>query len=797
MSTLGEAEKLARVAAYVEGERLTVTLRRRQAEARLPLLAKQARFHQTEGDWRAVSRNLDIVSILVQEHGINFSSGKLKEEVDALTVFVTTERDAYEKQRKFETMLSGFTAFTDEVGIRLMTGAGVTYEEISEKDEVFVRRWKELEGFQLPVPTDTLQRLRTVGQELRARLEQMEKARQRRTLSLLAAAIVVVATLAGLGFLAWKAHSLTTELAGYIEEKTLEPAEKLATQLKTEGGVLTHWPQLQAKLSEVEAWSSKARLLETQTNTAMQAINEGLQSQPVDQLQRQLEETKELINQLPVDLMVTQRNALSPLDTKVSLKVNKSQGDWKEQVSVALTALENETKAQLSFENPAEAVAVSAAGLKVKLAPLEEALTPAKGVAPLSADIQSRILELRKKLTFFDEQIALFTKAKTDMEAADSLEAYKTALGLWQDVKFAEAGMALKALNGFPSKPVFFSALVTGVNELAPSAVAEGQDDFNFMPKAPMDSDIKVILGLRNSLDLNDVYENTAAVDKRVLFSRGKLKEEGGIATGEFYEPAEFEKTPYFKEGSVQGGVEKSILSGTSQLLTNLNLQGVMDEDGEQFKRPVISLMQEVMGYRDADVVARAYILNELSKLVETRRAEWGLSFCRLLTDDLKAFVTIPGATSVKSGDWMVPSVRKRIAPALETFFGQRRNRNYFGEATARRNLIRDVYRAGLRFAGYVKSDQTVFLSQDGRVAAELWAVSSQGGKPLLVRPPSGSPAAGESTVLKANGALPLSPLFVVPLDRVSVRKAYLAGLKEAGVSSAGLADECLFITQP
>jgi hypothetical protein len=797
VASLGEAEKLARMPAYVEGERLTVTLRRRQAEARLPELAKQARLHQTEGDWRATSRTLDTVASLVHDHGIDFSTGKLKEEVDSLTAFVTAEREAYEKQRKFETMLSGFTTFTDEVGVRLMTGAGVTYEEITQKDEIFVRRWKELEGFQLPVPADTLQRLRTVGQELRARLEQMEKARQRRSLTLLAAAIVVVAALAGLGFLAWKAHSLTTELAGYIEEKTLEPAEKLAAQLKTEGGMLTRWPQLQAKLSEVEAWSSKARLLQTQTNTSMQVIKDGLESQPVDQLQRQLAETKELINQLPVDLMVTQRNALNPLGTEVELAVSKAQDTLKSKLSEELVALEKETEDQLSFENPAEAVKKVAAALKEKLAPLEKELTPAEGVAPLATDIRSRILELRKKVTFFDEQIALFDKAKTDAEAADSLATYKTALGLWQDVKFAEAGLALKAVDALPSESRFFASLVTGGDEVALSKVSDEQDAFNFMPKTPTDNDIKGILELRNSLDLNAVYENTATVDKRIVFSRGKLKVEGSGASGKFYDPVESKGAAVFTEGSVQGGVERNKLSATSQMLVILQLPGVMDEDGEQFKRPVISLMQEVMRYKDAHVVARAYVMKKLADLAFRRSAEWGLSFSPLLTEDIQALTVIPGVSLLKSGDWMVPSVSNKIAPALEAFFGERTDRDYFGEANARRNLIRDVSRAGLRFAGYVKSDQTVFLNQAGRVATELWAVSSQGEKPLLVQPPSASPTAGESPVFKIEAALPLSPLFVVPLDRGSVREKYMAALKAAGVDPAKLTAECLFVTQP
>jgi hypothetical protein len=189
LTRISPEAKLRSLPEFTQADAIRRALRRRQTEEKIPALLDEAAALRDANDWRGAALALEIVRELIDTHDIDLPSGSLKDQLESHTDFVRRERAAAERKRAFENALSGFTAFAEEADTRLLTGAGLAFREISGMDEGFVRRWRELENFQMPVPDATLNRLRQTGQSIRVRLDQIQS--RRRTRSLLSAAALI------------------------------------------------------------------------------------------------------------------------------------------------------------------------------------------------------------------------------------------------------------------------------------------------------------------------------------------------------------------------------------------------------------------------------------------------------------------------------------------------------------------------------------------------------------------------------------------------------------------------------
>jgi hypothetical protein len=126
----------------------------------------------------------------------------------------------------------------------------------------------------------------------------------------------------------------------------------------------------------------------------------------------------------------------------------------------------------------------------------------------------------------------------------------------------------------------------------------------------------------------------------------------------------------------------------------------------------------------------------------------------------------IIGGYPLRSEDWMVPKVRDTLGVSLAQFFDARQTRHYQKEAQARRELLRDIHLAGLKFGGYVETDFSLHLKNAARVRPELWALGKTG--PLLI---SAEAKTAPATVLR------LSPVFFIPADRAALMQRYRLAL--------------------
>lgn len=816
------AAKLERVEVFQQGEAVCTALRRRQAETRLPGMLQQMTELQREGKWQEVGRLLEEVNAMIHEHRLEPLPEEQSSQRQSLTAYHQKESAADEKRRNFDRCLKGYVRYVEEIETRLLTGSGVTFDEIAERDEMFVKRWKELEGFQLPVPNETLQRLRAAGQELRARLDRMQRARRLRNMALAASVLLLLGCLSALGLHAWKAYTLTLELAGYQNKGNCGAAEALVQKLRREEELLLRWPYLQAKIEEVDGWTGQARATEKQALAALDSIESTYQGDSTSllpaSLVKQMDDAKELVGQLVEDIAPAPLNRLKALETKRDLHLAEVLKKRVSEMEAALSGIESLTATELSHQKLASNVAASCAEMESKLKQLEHLLKPEVEALKIPSDIETRVNKQRSLLDAFAKDLNAFASVREETVKAGTLAEYKAALLKWQDVKFIEAAPASQALDTLPSEKAFLSELLAHGDQSLLQAILDDKSGRHMTPDAPLELDQRTILSLIHDENLNEVFENTVVSyssrkSNALFWSQGRPSESsiGGSVkwTGKFYEPDSTKMAVLFTErsftragygGEYQGhGVLSSRLSGTSQMINVIGISKILDEKGERVMRPLLEVFDRLVKDPDGSPLAKAYIMIKLEGMMAPpRHHEWGLHLCPTLEHDLRALHLLLGNEILRSEDWMVPSMREKWSSKLGGFFTGCKTHFYMKEALARRDYLLQAAKAGLKYVGYVEADRSVKLTQAGVAAVEWWMLGKDDRKPILV---SNSQAGGNSNGVFTPPVVPeaavLSPVFVVPIDRRQLVAQFQKALTADGIDLKPLPGESPYLAVP
>jgi hypothetical protein len=134
--------------------------------------------------------------------------------------------------------------------------------------------------------------------------------------------------------------------------------------------------------------------------------------------------------------------------------------------------------------------------------------------------------------------------------------------------------------------------------------------------------------------------------------------------------------------------------------------------------------------------------------MMDLQPDDWGLTFSPSLRADVAQIQKIVGG-DIASGDWFVPAKTNTWNAPLGQFFSTAKSTSYLKQATGNLLLAQAAARDGLRYVGYVDLDgKPVFTAS--QMPDEVWAYDAAAKEPALVR----------------DAALPLSPLFALPLSR-------------------------------
>lgn len=770
----------------VLAEGIRRSLRRRQAGEKIPELLVEAEACQQAGEWEEAAQACDRARELAEAHGIELA-GSQKAAFETISASCAQKRAAAELRRRFERALNGFAAFTQEAETRLLTGTARSLAESAALDESFVRRWRDLEAFGLPVPEDVLTRLRQAGLKIRSNLEHVQRGRRLRSLVSAAVLAGFLAALAAVAWHGWQARAYALELASCRARQLAEPAAKLAATLRTEHPLLLRWPYLRTKVEEADAWTGQGRVLLAQADAALKALESEFDGLRPAEMLRRLEDVRALVAQLPADLATPAGQRIAALKTKGGLKLAGLGEARTAETRGKLGRINPALREELSHERPVAQVNASLVRLEGELAGLEALTRPEAEELRLPADLESQVRAARQRVDAFKADVERFNELRDAAAAVTSLAEYRAVLARWQDIPFVEAASAAAVLDSLPSEEQLLASLMTGGDLAMWKACIEDAGGQAMHPDTPQEGDLKTLLALRDDPGLNSVWENVV-VDhstgrgRRSVWSLGPLAESrvadtqqrwSGRAfdphpedTGAAFVPLEYKRL-VINGGSPQGqSVVSSRPSATGNLIKNLQLDRMTDANGERFERSLLGILERLMADGSASSVAKAYVMLELERLTRDRPFAWGLHLAPTLRADLAELHRRVGDYPLRGDDWMLPKVREKLGGVLDEFFTARRGRQYEKEAQARRLLVMRVNAAGVKLGGFVDTDRRLRVNQAGRSAAEFWL-------PLKAGPRLLAAASGDAP----EGVPGLTPLLFLPLDRQELLRNYRASL--------------------
>ncbi|MES2594572.1 MAG: hypothetical protein V4662_04515 [Verrucomicrobiota bacterium] len=786
------AERYTTSSEISQAEGIRRALRKRQAEEKIPSLLDEAAEHREASDWQATQLTCEQLQDLIDTHGLELTSSQ-KSQMEAAATYARRESAAAERQRAFARSLNSFVNFAQEAGTRLMTGTAPGLSEASRMDETFVRHWRELESYSLPVADEVLARLRQTGQNIRAALERAQRARRNHTLLSMAALLTFLLGIGALAWHSWQARAYALDLASYRVRQLAEPAAKLAASLKQDHPALLHWPYLKTKVEETETWVAQSRTLGSHALRTIseleKAAEQNFSDVPAAEVLKRLESTRELIGQLPGDLAVTATQRLTTLKTKAELRLMNLGETRSTDVRRKLEAITAASRKDLSFERPEAEVAAAVQTLDNQISEIE-AQAASDTTTRLPSDLLAQLKSARQRVDDFKSEVTRFAELREATLNSATLDDFSKQLAKWQNIRFAEAAPAASTLTALPSEPQFFANLLTGGDLAIWKASVEDAAGAQMRPAAPQDNDLKVLLALRDDRNLNAVWENivldhSTGRGRRSVWSLGQLSESrvGDMQrrwSGKVYDAhpqdtgAAFMDRDY-KRLVIGGGSEQgqSVLSSKPAavgiLIQNLQIDRMTDANGERFERNVLAVFERLMADSASPSLAKAYVMLELERLTRSRPFEWGMHLSPTLRADLAELHRLVGDYPLRSEDWMIPKVRASLGAALDAYFQSRHDRVYEKEAQARRLLISRVASSGVKFGGYVQTDGALALNTSSRGAREFWLLGKAG--PVLV------PAA---TKTASAGVLPLSPVLFLPVNRDELLSTYRSNVSSS-----------------
>jgi hypothetical protein len=142
-------------------------------------------------------------------------------------------------------------------------------------------------------------------------------------------------------------------------------------------------------------------------------------------------------------------------------------------------------------------------------------------------------------------------------------------------------------------------------------------------------------------------------------------------------------------------------------------------------REPLLRVLDDVRTNSDASPILKAYLEQELFKIMQMRSRDWGLAFSPTAKADALELAKITGG-SLLPADWMSPP-SPQLVDTLKAFFQQSANVSYYQEAEANLQALLKKQSISLRFAGHVSLEQTPVLVAGVPINATLWGCGSDG----------------------------------------------------------------------
>jgi len=789
LERLAPPAKLAELPEYARAGEIRRLAARRAAEAEAAQLAAGLTEERAQGGWRKAAGMLLQIKTLQSEHGFTLPA-EAAASVAGTRPWVEGERAAAEQTARFQQALNALGASAEQLDTRLLTRATLSLPEAGERYLDFNRRWKEVEQFQRPVPEDVVQRVRTTAAALRTELDRLQRQRRIRIGLAAAAAVTIFAAAAWFAVRAYRAQDYLQQLTALQSSGQVEAAERMIAHLRAEQAGLAAQPALRAGLDSTDRWTrdERARLADATAQLVAldQAAETPANSDPVA-FHRQLESAAQLIDALPAGLRSEAAARLTVRRNHFEADLAGRREKLNAQAEAELARLELTAGQQLGYDQPRATIETALGEIEPAVKALEARAGSALAALHLPAALQARAAAVRQRAEVFRKEIELLRTTHEALLQAQTLDAYRVALGGFKDSRLAqvaEVHQARQLLAVFPQPDEILAALLLPGDAAAWAAAKNDTAAVPFIPDTVLPVEMTRLLALREDMYLHDIWQATltdlAKGGKREVFSRGEIKKEGprevggGIQatswSGAIYDVAAktdlpaFAPASYYIQRSTGGSGGTGEISGSrrspaSDCLAHLELNRMTDADGAKYEKALLRVCEELVRNKEVPPLFKAYLMQEFGKLMAVRPYAWGLQYCGSLRADLAKLAELCGDTPLRSMDWLLERKRSQLGGQLTPFFAQLQSRTYLGEAQLHRRVVRQALDAGLRYGGFLDAAGRAQLLGEAGSARTLWTLPV-GGERIARFDPKAAESKGRPAFAR------YSPVFYVPLDR-------------------------------
>ena len=797
---LASLEKLERTPEYTEARALRDQLERQAAMESARALLGTLPARRADGAWREISEALARIHALESEHGFDLGADTALERTE-LQRYVDAQRLAADETARFQKAARLVEEVTARIEGDLLAGTVVTLPQAKHLQRELHQHWTQLEwlpGAIAPALTDRVQAVRVA---LRARLLALQRRRDFKVAAGVVAMVAVAGVAAWFGQRALRASGAAQELATLRSAGQVEVAEQRIAALRSDQPNLAARPKLHAAIDETERWAREERLRQAQAEERVarletEAANRFSDREP-DAIAADLESTEQLVAALPAGLRASTLGRLNAVQSLFAAALAGLREKQIAQADAELPALEKLAAEKLTFDQQPAAIAAALREIQPTLHALEARARPALQALELPAPQQARVDALRRQVDVLQGELAALQQLDEKLLGVASIEAYWQTLAGLKDSRLTQAPavrQARKLLAARPSADDLMARLLMPGDRAGWAAAKEGVAAERFAPEKVEAGEIAKLLALREDSYLNDIWEVTVNDFTRkggpvTMWSRGEVVKDGPHTVGSeedqttswsgaFYDPSVRKEIPAFVTrtfvlkrarvgSSGTGEVTASRLSAVSRALARLELNRMTDESGTKYEKPLLRVFDALVADPDASPLFKAFLMQQLAALLNTRPTAWGLHFCPSLRGDLARLQTLCEDIKLHSEDWLLDRKREQFGPVLAPFFAELQTRNYFAEAQAYRATVRAALGEGLHFGGFLDGEMHARTTGGSEAGVPLWALTSADLSVARLR------FANDSTTAAAPADAAFaaySPIIFLPIERSRVR---------------------------
>jgi hypothetical protein len=754
---------------------------RKAALVRCSVLIQEASKAQVAVQWKVTLSKIELVRRLQKELDLKLPAGELQQLAE-LEKWTQAEQEKDRLNREFAALLTELQRQIQKSEEKDTSARYVELPELRADYEALHKVWRALTDFTRPIPEDASAAFRKRSGLLEAEISRRMAVRRRAILAGAAAVLLIGAALIWLVLGQMKAHQFARDLRTSIAQRQTRVAEHLIDTARADKPLL-HSGNVSAAVADTESFLAKEHSLLTNFNNSFTGLPTQLtgaaDAAHVNAIARQLSETHAALNALSPDLKTENEPRVAQFDRQWQQYLAEAAGPVNEEFEQSVAAAEK-LSARLDYRAPTETAAQLAA-LSGPVQKMNSYETDFKNIMPLRSDLLQRASAVQARFDAFHREWQKLEDGFASLKQARTFADYSGAISAMASSEFSSAPAAaaannIRSLN--PGEEIMLRSLLNATNPATWAFIKKGKSP-TLMPEAVMPVEATLYLQLRDDPALNADHERY----RFWLDSDGSRYQEW-ITSGTLDGSLGWKK---IRAWTVEAGATHAVFSDhdygffngqwklsareTVSRLERLpqpadtapfqKLDKVWTWIGEdRYNQPLLQVVDAVKKLSEGSPICRAYLICQFVKIMEFQPDDWGLTFCPSIRADVARIRSTVGG-DISSGDWFVPSKIEAWSDKLDKVFSTEKTSSYQKEAEANLLLAQAAARDGLQFIGFAGLDgKPVFTT--AQTPTEVWGYDAATKQPALVH----------------DAALPLSPLFALPLSRAE----YLA---RAGVDPA------------